>query len=83
MSAKRPAKKGIVKLGVKYIKRSFLPLREFRSLADANRQLHVWIMQESGNQIHGTTHEMPLARFADAERSLLAALPNVPPELAT
>ena len=34
-----PQKKGIVEAGVKYIKGSFLPLREFRDLEDANRQL--------------------------------------------
>lgn len=78
-----PQKKGIVEAGVKYIKRSFLPLREFRDLADANRQLHAWVMQEAGNRIHGTTREAPLQRFVEVERSLLLALPDMPPELAT
>jgi len=39
-----PQKKGIVEAGVKYIKGSFLPLREFRDLDDANRQLQAWVM---------------------------------------
>jgi transposase len=78
-----PQKKGIVESGVKYIKRSFLPLREFRTLADANRQLQAWVMNEAGNRIHGTTRDVPLKRFADVEQSLLTALPDVPPELAT
>jgi Integrase core domain len=39
-----PQKKGIVESGVKYIKRSFLPLREFRSLAEANQQLQEWVL---------------------------------------
>ncbi|MDN5752175.1 MAG: IS21 family transposase [Nitrosospira sp.] len=78
-----PAKKGIVESGVKYIKKSFLPLREFRDLADANRQLQAWIMDEAGNRIHGTTREAPLKRFAEVEKALLAPLPAVPPELAT
>jgi len=34
-----PRKKGRVEAGVKFTKRRFVPLREFRSLADANRQL--------------------------------------------
>ncbi|MEX3683271.1 IS21 family transposase, partial [Paraburkholderia sp. BR14320] len=59
-----PAKKGVVEAGVKYIKRSFLPLREFRDLADANRQLRDWVMQQAGTREHGTTREQPLARFA-------------------
>jgi transposase len=78
-----PQKKGIVEAGVKYIKGSFLPLREFRDLADANRQLQAWVMNEAGNRIHGTTREAPLKRFAEVEKSLLIALPFVPPELAT
>src|SRR6202166_360334 len=78
-----PQKKGIVESGVKYIKGSFLPLRQFRDLADANRQLHEWVMTQAGNRIHGTTREAPLKRFADVERSLLTALPDVPPQLAT
>jgi transposase len=76
-----PQKKGIVEAGVKYIKRSFLPLRDFRSLADANRQLCEWVRGEAGNRCHGTTREAPLTRFA-VERDLLHRLPAVPPELA-
>ena len=64
-----PQKKGIVESGVKYIKGSFLPLREFRDLADANRQLHEWVLGQAGNRIHGTTREAPLKRFADVPPS--------------
>jgi len=58
-----PAKKGIVESGVKYIKRGFVPLREFRDLADANCQLQDWVMTDAGNRIHGTTREAPLKRL--------------------
>ena len=78
-----PAKKGIVESGVKYIKRGFLPLREFRSLADANQQLQAWVLNEAGNRVHGTTRERPLTRFAEVEQGLLTPLPDVPPELAS
>jgi hypothetical protein len=77
-----PKKKGRVEAGVKYIKRAFLPLREFRDLADANRQLHRWIMAEAGNRIHGTTRRQPLALFAETEKDLLISLPSVPVQLA-
>ncbi len=76
-----PQKKGIVEAGVKYVKRSFLPLRIFRSLADANRQAQEWVMSVAGNRCHGTTREQPLTRFADVERALLGKLPGVPPRL--
>ena len=75
-----PKKKGRVEAGVKYVKRSFLPLREFRSLADANRQLHDWILSTAGNRLHGTTHQRPLTRFAEIERHVLHPLPDVAPE---
>lgn len=78
-----PAKKGIVESGVKYVKSSFMPLREFRDLADANRQVRQWVMGEAGNRVHGTTRERPLTRFTEVEKSILLPLPDVPPELAT
>ncbi len=55
---------------------SFLPLREFRSLADANQQLQQWVLGEAGNRTHGTTHERPLSRFINLEKSLLISLPG-------
>ena len=77
-----PKKKGRVESGVKYVKRNFLPLREFRDLADANGQLRQWILGTAGNRIHGTTQEKPLVRFAETERYVLKPLPEVAPELA-
>ncbi len=77
-----PKKKGRVESGVKYVKRAFFPLREFRDLVDANAELRAWLLGEAGNRIHGTTHERPLTRFADTEREFLRALPARPPELA-
>lgn len=67
--------------GVKYIKRSFLPLREFRHRDDAQHQLQEWVLGEAGNRIHGTTREVPLNRFAEVERPLLQPLPENPPEI--
>ena len=54
-----PKKKGRVESAVKYVKRSFVPLREFRDLADANAQLRAWLLGPAGNRVHGTTHEQP------------------------
>ena len=76
-----PQKKGRVESGVKYIKRNFMPLRTFRDLTDANRQLHDWVLDEAGNRIHGSTYEKPLTRFV-IEKPLLQPLPDSPPEMA-
>lgn len=77
-----PQKKGLIESGVKYIKHSFLPLRQFRDLHDANRQAREWVMGEAGNRVHGTTREAPLKRFVAVEKALLKPLPDVLPELA-
>ncbi len=77
---RRPELKGRVEAGVKYVKRSFQPLREFRSLADANRQLEAWVRSTAGQRLHGTTRQRPLTRFAETERHLLRDLPSVAPE---
>jgi transposase len=80
---RNPQKKGIVESGVKYVKRHFVPLREFRDLADANRQLLDWVLGTAGTRCHGTTRQPPLAQFTAVEHDLLTRLPAVPPELAT
>ncbi|HXE72792.1 MAG TPA: IS21 family transposase [Candidatus Nitrosotenuis sp.] len=76
-----PRHKGRVERGVAYIKGSFLPLREFRDLADANQQLQEWILGEAGNRLHGTTQEVPLRVFAEREKPVLQPLPDPLPEL--
>jgi transposase len=75
-----PQKKGRVESGVKYVKKGFVPLRQFRSLADGNRQLMDWVMRTAGNRIHGSTQEKPLLVFAGTEKPLLRRLPDVPVE---
>jgi transposase len=77
-----PKKKGRVESGVKYVKGNFMPLREFRSLVDANRQLREWVLETAGNRIHGTTKQKPLTLFAEVEKRFLIPLPAVAPELA-
>jgi hypothetical protein len=78
-----PEKKGRVEAGVKYVKGSFIPLRQFRSLSDANSQLKRWVMETAGNRIHGTTKQKPLTLFAESEKHLLRPLPDVPVQIAT
>ena len=77
-----PQKKGIVESGVKYLKANFLPLREFRDLADLNQQAKQWVMEVAGLRHHGTTRARPLDLFA-LERPLLKPLPAITPDLGT
>lgn len=78
---RNPEKKGRVEAGVKYVKRNFLPLREFRDRTDANQQLTAWVLGEAGNRVHGTTRQKPLTVFEEVEKSLLSPLPKITPEL--
>lgn len=80
---REPKKKGRVESGVKYVKRNFMPLRDFRSLSHANQQLKQWVLSTAGNRIHGTTKQKPLTLFTETERPLLNPLPDIPPELVT
>lgn len=76
----QPQMKGRVERSVGFVKKSFLPLREFRNLVDLNQQAREWTLKV-GNRKHGSTHEQPLTRFADIERHQLKPLPAIIPEL--
>jgi transposase len=75
-----PQLKGIVEAGVKFVKGNFLPLRDFRDLAELNRQARAWVTEEAGTRIHGTTRRAPLELFA-LERPLMRALLAIAPDL--
>lgn len=79
---RQPQMKGRVESGVKYVKGSFVPLRKFRSLADANQQVKAWVLGEAGNRKHGSTYQKPLSLFTETEKHLLKMLPDKPFELA-
>lgn len=67
-----PASKGKVESSVKYVKKNFWPGRDFRDLADLNRQVLIWCT-EVGTRKHGTTGERPLDRKV---KENLLPLPN-------
>jgi hypothetical protein len=69
-----------VEAGVKYVKGSFLPLRDFRdSIVVANQQAREWV-KEVGSRIHGTTRQMPLNLFVEMDRPSMLPLPDSPYE---
>ncbi|MCK6434086.1 MAG: hypothetical protein L6Q68_13810 [Aquabacterium sp.] len=67
---------------MKYVKGNFLPTRAFRDLADLNAQARLWVEQEAGRRVHGTTREQPQVLFA-LEKPLLRRLPAIAPDLGT
>ena len=67
----RAQTKGKVESGVKYVKRNFVPGREFRDLEDFNAQLAGWQAEVADVRIHGTTHQQPIERFAEEAQALV------------
>ena len=67
----RAQTKGKVEAGVKYVKRNFLPGRTFVDVVDFQLQLDEWNATIADRRLHGTTHEMPLARFERERGQLL------------
>ena len=67
----RARTKGKVESGVKYLKRNFLAGRSFVDLVDVREQWAQWNASVADVRVHGTTHETPLARFADEQDHLL------------
>ncbi len=68
----RAQTKGKVESGVKYLKRNFLPGREFVDDLHLDEELLTWTTTVADPRIHGTTHERPIDRFATERPQLLA-----------
>ena len=63
----RPQTKGKIEAGVKYLKRNFLPGRQFKNLIHLNQELEQWILETADQRLHGTTHQRPVDRFAEEQ----------------
>ena len=63
--------KGKVERAIRYVRQSFLPLREFADLHDVNRQARHWLAEVANQRLHHETRQRPIDRFrADALRPL-------------
>jgi transposase len=67
----RARTKGKVERGVKYLKRNFLAGRSFIDLQDTSEQWAQWNATVADLRVHGTTHQMPIERFADEAAQLM------------
>jgi transposase len=78
-----PQHKGKVEQGgVHYVCRNFLGGRTPTQITQANREVRLWCLTTAGLRDHGTTHEAPLKRFEQVEKSRLKPLPASPYDLA-
>lgn len=71
-----PEHKGKVENAVHYLKRNFLSGEVFIDVNDANRRVRIWIEEHAGIRNHGTTHEPPIKRFKEKEKSSLLPMPE-------
>jgi hypothetical protein len=63
--------------GVQYVQQSLVPLLEpDTTLPEANTPARTWVLRKAGLRIHGTTHPVPLTRFAQTEQPVLMPLPR-------
>jgi transposase len=70
----RAQTKGKVERPVGYIRRNFLYGREFLGDGDLNAGALTWLELTANARVHGTTHEVPRARFERDERAVLLPL---------
>ena len=58
-----PNEKGKIENSIKYLRRNFMPLREFSDLTDLQTQVLDWLDQVANVRNHQTTGERPQDRF--------------------
>jgi len=71
----RPQTKGKTEAGVKYVKRNALAGKRFGSWSHLNSWLLEWTTTVADTRVHGTTHEVPLERFAREQLTPLGTRP--------
>jgi transposase len=64
--------------GVHYVARNFLAGRSPQPRDALNAALGRWCVETAGRRVHGTTRQVPLARFTAVERATLRPLPPTP-----
>jgi transposase len=74
----RPQTKGKVESNIKYVKRNALAGKRFASWDHLNDWLLEWSLTVADLRVHGTTHEVPRARFARGEHDQLHPLGDRP-----
>lgn len=61
----------VERVGMRYVRQNFWPLRRFTDLADVNRQARQWLQEVANRRVHSETREIPDERFRpDALRPL-------------
>ena len=78
-----PNEKGKIENSIKYLRRNFMPLREFKDLTDIQLQVLTWLEQTANVRIHQTTGERPKDRSTRFKLRPLPPLVTEPLESST
>jgi hypothetical protein len=70
--------KGKVERAVATVKQQLLAGRTFIDINDANERARVWLREEVGQEVHGTTKRKPYPVFLAEKKQRLKLLPLVP-----
>ena len=74
----RARTKGKDERGVGYVKGNAVAGREFQSLEELNAHLLWWAREIADQRVHGTTGEVPQARYQEGEAKALRPLTGLP-----
>ena len=75
----RARTKGKDERGVGYVEKNAIAGRSFESWSALEAHLDQWTREIADQRVHGTTGEMPIARFLRAEADVLRPIVGVPP----
>jgi transposase len=75
-----PNEKGKIENSIKYLRRNFMPLREFNDLTDLQTQVLDWLDQVANVRNHQTTGERPLDRSKSVKLRPIPSLIKGPME---
>jgi transposase len=75
----RAQTKGKTENGVGYVKKNAIAGRQFESWEAFEAHLDAWTREVADVRIHGTTGEVPMARFMRAEAQVLRPIAGIPP----
>jgi transposase len=73
---RRPKDKPRVERQVQYVRDNWFAGESFTTLEDARTQARDWCLHVAGTRVHGTTREVPLARYEQQEKHAMLPPPR-------
>jgi hypothetical protein len=78
VGVRRANEKGRVERAIRYVRSGFFEARQYKNLADLNRQAHEWCLSEARSRSCPEDKQMTVAEAFEKERTTLLSLPEAP-----